>query len=229
MKLYFKIFKLLFIINLIGSGFVFSQEKKILLLPLSKKMIELDRGTREMFKYNKMNLDSVNTKISELVTERFIRNFNEYKIENIYDKPELKYLNDSLVFFQKWNSFRVQEFENSGKLGKTVISNVPNENKNYIGRYIAQKFEDSIKNIVLKNNYINIVLINKLEVKNQLNSNKKIIIHFEFYDKNAKRVYGGKQSTTISITKRTYGNVFFYFLKNCLDSHFQNTKQNYFH
>jgi hypothetical protein len=52
---------------------------------------------------------------------------------------------------------------------------------------------------------------------------------FEFYDKNAKRVYGGKQSTTISITKRTYGNVFFYFLKNCLDSHFQNTKQNYFH
>jgi hypothetical protein len=89
MKSYFKIFKLLFIINLIGSGFVFSQEKKILLLPLSKKMIELDRGTREMFKYNKMNLDSVNTKISELVTERFIRNFNEYKIENIYDKPEL--------------------------------------------------------------------------------------------------------------------------------------------
>jgi hypothetical protein len=228
MKSFFKILQVLFILNLFGAEFVFSQEKKILLLPLPKNMIELDRGTREMFKYNKMNLDSVNIKISELVTERFIRNFNEYKIENIYDKPELKYLNDSLVFFQKWNSFRVQEFENSGKLGKMVISNVPNENKDYIGRYIAQKFEDSIKNIVLKNNYINFVLINKLEVKNQLNSNKKIIIHFEFYDKNAKRVYGGKHSTTISITKRTYGNVFFYFLKNCLDSHFQNTKQNYF-
>ena len=229
MKAIQKFILLCIIINFINVVQIYAQEKKMLLLPLQEKMILLDKGTETMISYNRMNLDSVKSAISSLAVARFQMYFNDYKIYNVLSNKEYNYLNDSLIYFQKWNSLKVENFENSNYVGKVIIKSDVNPYNDYTGRYIADKFKDSIRSINLKNNYSYFALINKLEIKKKLfNPKKKIVLHFELYDKNVKRIYGRQFSFEIAISKRTYGDVFFYFLRNSFDEYFHVLKKDLF-
>jgi hypothetical protein len=210
MRKLIKIFLILFSTNCISQS-----DTKVLIVPLKNDMITLNSQVIRMINYNNVKIDSVKKLVQDLSIDRLNSQFPNYTFTNIASLPDYYYLLDSLDIFNQWNSFQIKKINESKGINRVLLENDQDQQLKYFGRIISKGNIEVYKKLQREHNFKYIFFINKFETISR--NGTSICLHFEIYDENLNKVFGGKSYYSNKITRTMYYDVFKYFIQNALD------------
>lgn len=210
---------ILLIIILINTTCVAQKDTLVLIVPMKNNMIQLDNVVTRMLKYNKVSEDSTRAAIQNLSVNRLITQFSNYSFSNLQNDADFRFLLDSVVVLDQWNSFHVKKITESKGIEKIKEVNDFDPQSKYYGRVLNDNEIAAYKEIQKKEKFTFICFINKFETisRRPFSRITYICLHFEIYDQNFDKIYGGKTYWPIEITKTMYYSVFTYSIQKAFD------------
>ena len=178
-----------------------------------------------MLAANNVQPDSARAYIRSSLTVKLKENFwncvaleNNTSYTNLYDSTSLS---------SQWNTSYVKKIEKGDALEKIIYANDDNPANKHFGRIMNKYNLDNLRALMQENNLKRTICLNKFEIKDRgtFSNQIDIILHFEIYDANANKVYGGKLAWNHSLAKGVSYTLFLYWLRNAMDDFYLKMKE----
>jgi hypothetical protein len=216
---------ILIIAIVLFSHYSFSQTNtKILIVPLKKEMIEVDKHTQKLLNYNNVVLDTLKNKIINFSALKLKTQFPMFSFINLDSIIGYKWLADSLNSNKQWNTFQLKKIKDSNGLEKMILLNDDDPKLKYYGRELEENEIKTFNELIQKYDFKYIFFINRFETCTPKPFDRKtyMCLHLEIYDQKMNKIFGDKSDSSRKIYKKMYYHVFSdYYIPDAIESFYK--------
>jgi hypothetical protein len=202
---------ILIIAIVLVSHYSFSQTStKILIVPLKKDMIEVDKHTQNLLNYNNVVLDTLKNEIINVSALKLKTQFPMFSFINLDSIIEYDWLADSLNSNKQWNTFQLKKIKDSNGLEKMILLHDENPKLKYYGRNLEENEIKTFNELIEKYDFKYIFFINRFETYTPKPFDRKtyMCLHLEIYDQKMNKIFGDKSDGSKKFFKTMYYHVF---------------------